>query len=135
MRVINEFAEQPKATEVIVIDGRASVFIREDIRSEETEDGVKWFATEYSTQVNARGFEVTDEFIEQLKANETEKAAAEVRAKRNALLDESDKEVLPDRLTKTSAAFKAWADYREALREIPDQEGFPFDVVFPAKPE
>ena len=135
MRTITEFTEQPKANEVIIIDGRASVFVRTDIRSEETEDGIKWIATEYSAQVNANKFEITEEFVAQLIEAETAKAAAAVRAKRNHLLDESDKEVLPDRLAKTSAAFKAWADYREALRDISTQAGFPFNVEWPVRPE
>jgi len=28
-----------------------------------------------------------------------------------------------------------WALYRKQLRDIPEQPGFPFDVVFPEKPE
>lgn len=28
-----------------------------------------------------------------------------------------------------------WAVYRQALRDIPNQPGFPFDIVFPVKPE
>ncbi|MGN1318898.1 MAG: phage tail assembly chaperone, partial [Lachnospirales bacterium] len=27
-----------------------------------------------------------------------------------------------------------WAVYRQALRDIPEQEGFPFDVKFPSQP-
>ena len=30
---------------------------------------------------------------------------------------------------------EAWATYRQALRDIPDQEGFPEDVTWPTKPE
>ena len=29
----------------------------------------------------------------------------------------------------------AWAIYRQALRDLPEQEGFPFNVTFPAPPE
>ena len=32
-------------------------------------------------------------------------------------------------------AIKVWATYRQALRDIPNQEGFPTDVAWPAKPE
>lgn len=28
----------------------------------------------------------------------------------------------------------AWATYRQALRDLPDQEGFPFEVVYPDAP-
>lgn len=29
---------------------------------------------------------------------------------------------------------EAWAEYRQALRNIPEQEGFPWDVTWPEKP-
>lgn len=29
---------------------------------------------------------------------------------------------------------EAWANYRQALRDIPQQEGFPWDVTWPEKP-
>lgn len=29
---------------------------------------------------------------------------------------------------------EAWSTYRQALRDIPSQEGFPFNVVWPARP-
>nr|DAT00194.1 MAG TPA: tail assembly chaperone protein [Caudoviricetes sp.] len=28
-----------------------------------------------------------------------------------------------------------WAIYRQRLRDIPQQEGFPFNVVWPTKPD
>ena len=135
MRTITEFAEKPKEKEVITVGKRASVFIRTDIRSEKTEEGERWIATEYSTQVNALKFEITDEFAAKLIKTETDKAAAGIRETRDKLLAESDKEVLPDRTTKTSPEFKAWAEYRQQLRDISEQKGFPFDVEWPEKPK
>lgn len=35
----------------------------------------------------------------------------------------------------TAEQQQAWADYRQALLDIPQQAGFPHDVVWPAKPE
>lgn len=29
---------------------------------------------------------------------------------------------------------EAWATYRQALRDIPEQEGYPFNVVWPTEP-
>ena len=29
----------------------------------------------------------------------------------------------------------AWATYRQALRDVPSQAGFPHDIVWPTKPE
>ena len=77
-----------------------------------------------------------------------EQAAAEAaRALRNRLLDLSDKEMSLDRLgldTSSIVAFLAslkqiflndWAAYRQALRDIPQQEGFPFNITFPVAPD
>lgn len=76
-----------------------------------------------------------------------EDAAFFARRLRNKLLDMSDKEMTLDRVNlDTSSATKfiasithifsgAWAAYRQALRDLPQQEGFPFCIQFPAMPE
>lgn len=77
-----------------------------------------------------------------------EQAAADAaRALRNKLLDLSDKEMSLDRLgldirnTVTLLATLGtifageWAVYRQALRDIPQQDGFPFDITFPVSPD
>jgi hypothetical protein len=35
----------------------------------------------------------------------------------------------------TEAQRQAWADYRQALLDVPQQEGFPYNVVWPVKPK
>lgn len=135
MRTISYFDSEPEAQKVIVVGDKANVFIRQNIEpiAAEDEDGndrTQWTAVEYSATVSANGFQMAEDFVARLIAHETEQAAKAVRAKRDALLDASDKEVLPDRDTDKAA----WAAYRQALREIPEQEGFPFDVDWPAKP-
>ena len=60
-----------------------------------------------------------------------ESEAANVRWKRDALLARSDWTQLPD---VPSATKEAWAAYRQALRDITEQPGFPFDVVWPQPP-
>lgn len=54
--------------------------------------------------------------------------AAQVRTKRDALLAESDYMALADRIT------DAWRTYRQALRDIPAQGGFPSRVTWPTAP-
>lgn len=79
-------------------------------------------------------------------------AAAEVRAKRDELLALSDASMALDRLgldVPSGTTFTAWlsflrglgnvltgaiAIYRKALRDIPEQPGFPYDVDWPVKP-
>lgn len=75
-----------------------------------------------------------------------EDAAALARQIRNKLLDSTDKEMSLDRLgfdttsaTKFIASLSgifsgAWAQYRKALRELPEQAGFPFNIEFPTPP-
>lgn len=54
----------------------------------------------------------------------------EVRAERNNLLLASDWTQVADApVDKT-----AWATYRQALRDVTAQEGFPFNVIFPTPP-
>jgi hypothetical protein len=56
--------------------------------------------------------------------------SVEVRAKRNALLARSDWTQVVDAPVNSAV----WATYRQVLRDIPQQEGFPHSVVWPEKP-
>lgn len=101
--------------------------------------------------VNAQRAEL-DEVIQNsyelaCKEHNKEDAAELARKIRNRLLDRSDKEMTFDRLklnttsiTNFLASFKEivsnpWVKYRQALRDIPEQEGFPFNIEFPKEPE
>ena len=55
--------------------------------------------------------------------------AARVREERNALLAETDYLALSD-VTMSDA----WKTYRQNLRDIPAQSGFPNSVTYPTKP-
>lgn len=55
------------------------------------------------------------------------------RKKRNALLAESDWIVIRAFETNTNIP-GAWEVYRQALRDVPQQAGFPWDVVWPTQP-
>ena len=59
--------------------------------------------------------------------------AAEVREKRNQLIAETDYLVMPDYplAEEKKAAVLA---YRQALRDVPEQEGFPRQIDWPVKP-
>lgn len=60
-----------------------------------------------------------------------EKLAAQTRMQRNQLLTDSDWTQMPDAPVDQAA----WATYRQALRDIPQQAGFPTDITWPTKPE
>lgn len=67
--------------------------------------------------------------VEQIPDSEK---AGQVRAERNQKLAECDwtqGKDIPDNIS------TAWAVYRQALRDVPAQAGFPWEVQWPAQPE
>lgn len=63
-------------------------------------------------------------------AERTSTKESEVRQQRNQLLSACDWTQLPD----SPADKPAWATYRQELRDISSQEGFPWNVVWPEEP-
>lgn len=62
-----------------------------------------------------------------------DQASANVRAQRDRLLAESDWVII--KATETGQPVPPeWLAYRQALRDITKQEGFPYAVVWPVKP-
>ena len=68
------------------------------------------------------------EFVPGEKDAEIERQ--KIREQRNALLTSSDWTQTLDAPVNRAA----WAEYRQKLRDITKVRGFPFNVVFPAKP-
>lgn len=144
MRTITYFDSEPQTVEIIFAGEGKTVYVRQNIE----QDGEQWKAVELSAKVT-RNATIDDDFITKLIAKETAKASAEVRKKRDELLAKSDEYMCLDRLGLTvpsGSTFTAWlsflkglgnilngsiAKYRQALRDIPEQDGFPFDVKFP----
>jgi hypothetical protein len=58
-----------------------------------------------------------------------DQAEAAVRNHRDQLLQATDWQALSD-----NTMSEAMTTYRQALRDVPDQYGFPFSVVWPTKP-
>lgn len=74
------------------------------------------------TVVNATAAEIQER---------TDSQAANVRAERDQKLVDTDWTQVADApVNKT-----AWATYRQALRDISKQSGFPWNITWPAKPE
>lgn len=68
--------------------------------------------------------------IRPLTSEEIEAKASEIRSQRNNRLSRCDwTQVLDAQVDRT-----AWAAYRQALRDITTQSGFPFSVVWPQEP-
>lgn len=53
--------------------------------------------------------------------------ASFIRAERDRRLAASDRFVLPDYPHADAAVRQAWLDYRQALRDLPEQAGFPWN--------
>ena len=79
----------------------------------------EWLQTWQVTDASA------DEITERTAAKE-----AEVRQQRNELLSACDWTQLPDAPVDRTA----WAAYRQQLRDITAQDGFPWDVQWPVAP-
>ena len=98
-----------------------------------------------------------EDYLALAKETDYQLEASKVREKRNELLADSDKFLLLDRLgislpseitaTTLLSSIKDffdnlkevlngdWAEYRQKLRDLTKQEGFPYNVEFPKKPE
>jgi hypothetical protein len=73
--------------------------------------------------------EVADKTPEDIAADTTQESTI-VRATRDQLLKDTDWTQVAD-VPFTKAVKTAWATYRQSLRDITAQEGFPFEIEWP----
>ncbi len=104
------FATQPEVTATQVLEEGTPVFSTEDQR---------WTQT----------FTVRDMTAEEVSSR-NDAQAAQIRAERNSMLAASDWTQLAD----STADKAAWATYRQALRDITAQAGFPWIIDWPVAP-
>jgi hypothetical protein len=64
-------------------------------------------------------------------ASANDRKATEVRAERNTKLSETDWTQITDATTDK----QAWATYRQALRDVTTQTGFPWTITWPDAPQ
>lgn len=158
MRAKTNYAERPSAYEIKNGDaGQKIICFRQNIEEIETEDGTQYTADEYTLTLTdtptleERIANNIEAWREKAMREDYDRVAAEIRAIRDKLLAESDKEMMLDRMgleVPTGISFSAWieflkklgsavsgdlAKYRQELRDIPQQEGFPYCVVFPTR--
>jgi len=79
--------------------------------------------------INGEKIALSQVEIDEFNAGGNPDAAKIIRSDRDAFLAATDWWVLPDR-----TATQAQLDYRKALRDLPQQEGFPDNVTWPTKP-
>ena len=156
----SESNKRPATAEIETLtNGMADVILRENVTEQNNNGEILYTYDEYrltvpyrknlSKNVNNR----LNEWMTSAKNAEYSKLAAEIRAKRDKLLAESDKWMVFDRLgleipdsidisdwigffrSLGNVLVGEWAKYRQALRDITKQPGFPFEVTFPEKPD
>ncbi len=154
---------KPSAIVVEEHGDKAEVILRDNIteetREQDGESSVVYVYDEYRMIVpNRAGLlkavkAAKKNWLDMAKSAEFDVLAADIRAKRNALLEATDARLCLDRIglelpngstftawfsfLKGIAAvvFGKWAKYRQELRDITKQEGFPYNVEFPKPPE
>jgi hypothetical protein len=96
----------------------------------QAEDG-RWF-TKYSVGPVFKDTETQTaaEQMDEYKARMDAEQATRVRTSRNDALAKTDWTQLPD----STANRQAWADFRQALRDLPEAAGFPWAVTWPDAP-
>ena len=158
MRAKTFYTELPSAYEIKDGDaGQKIICFRQNSEEIETEYGTQYTADEYTLTVTdtqtleERVANNIEAWRERAMREDYDRVSAEVRAIRDKLLAESDKEMMIDRMgleVPTGVSFSAWLDflkklasavsgdlakYRQELRDITQQEGFQYCVVFPTK--
>ena len=155
MRVKTELSERPPAFAVSRTEDRAVITFYTDAELLPRDEGEAWSAIAWtiecawSDNIEERISKATDLWYAAAKAECYAQAAAAVRARRDELLAASDASMALDRLGLTvpsGSTFTAWlsvlkgigdvltgevATYRQALRDITQQVGFPYDVRWP----
>lgn len=103
-----------------------------------------WEADRYTLKTEKRSnpesfYAQKEQWLAQAKEAYKADLAAQLRQKRDRLLAQSDQAMLYDRLVLSGRLSKLSEDpivlYRQKLRDLPQQPNFPFEAVFPDKPE
>ena len=146
-----------------IIDGKCEIVFFDNIQKlEPIEEQKRYSFDTYRLKANYRDDleqELNDDidkfkqWLQLAKDTEYNDLASIVREKRNKLLQESDQYMCLDRMgleMPEGTSFTSWinflktlgkaisgniAKYRQALRDIPEQPGFPYNVEFPQKPQ
>lgn len=158
MRIKTELSERPQEFTVNREGNRAVIIFYTDVQEVQREEGSSWEAvswtmeTPWQDDIAARIGANLASWLAKAQADAYREAAAEVRAKRDDLLAATDYEKCIDRLgltVPTGTTFASWkpfletlgeavsdavSTYRQALRDIPEQPGFPFEIEWPEEP-
>jgi len=101
-------------------------------------NGTEWTLEQNTSEIERFGFTLADfpdAPVPEIPGynpdeRQLEQLAAQARTQRDALLSQSDWTQVPDAPVDQAA----WAEYRQALRDLPQQAGFPTEITWPQKP-
>jgi hypothetical protein len=117
------------------LDSIEEIIVEDDEGNEKTI--YKYYAfrisLEYSEQVSDYIEENYETLLNDAKEHDRSIHAKAIREKRDRLLNESDWTQANDTAL-SQEMVEAYRVYRQALRDITGQEGFPYNVIWPEKP-
>lgn len=159
MRIETNLSEKPASFTVVREGDAAIITFYTDVQEVQSSGGdlsynvTAWtILRSWTTGLAGRIEANQDKWFALVQAECYTQAASEVRETRDALLAESDCEMALDRMgleMPSGTTFSSWlsflktlgtaisgdmAVYRQALRDITAQEGFPYDVDWPDRP-
>lgn len=136
MKQKTHYYQQPEKMEIINVGDKDLIYVRENIEKETINtDGsgtVGYIADEYFMTLPHPATGSYKEYIVAAKAMEYENLANLARNRRDQLLSATDYLALSDQTMPENVK-----DYRQKLRDIPEQSGFPYEIEWPEieKPE
>lgn len=122
-----------------IINGKCDIVINTDIEIiEDDENNKKYLYDTFRINIDyekdlkekLEDEEYYNSLLELAKEEYGQKLADEIRKMRDELLQETDKFLLED-FPISEEQKEKYKIYRNALRKIPEQKGFPYDVEFP----
>lgn len=159
MRIKTELTDRPPAFIVSHEGDKAVIVFYTDVVEKQRDDGETYFEavswtmeTPWTDTLATRIGLDTQNWLALAEQQATNAAAAAARAVRDQMLKDSDASMALDRLglsVPSGSTFTAWlsflkglgdvlsgniARYRQALRDIPQQPGFPFEIDWPEEP-
>ena len=130
MKQKTHYSQKPENIEIITVGDKDLIYVRENIEKETINTDVSettgYIADEYFMTLPHPATGNYEEYIIAAKAMEYENLANLARNRRNQLLSATDYLALSDQTMPENVKI-----YRQKLRDIPLQEGFPYDIEYP----
>ena len=139
MRQKTNYAVPPNAFEIERIGNNAVIRFRENITEHENGENTWFEADEYTLEVlfnitlESRVYADYESWLFRAKQADCEKISESARNRRDKSLLKTDWTQVKD-VALSEFDMAAYAEYRQALRDIPQQPGFPYTIVWPKMP-